>query len=323
MISNHDNTLHFTIQDDGSASLSWVSYNSIGDILCIPESIKDHPITSVENSAITGANIKEIVFPKSISAFKSLAIHDMPELKRITFFGEISNAEEGFIVNCRNLSEFNFKVPQKRYSFENGVLFDNFNKTVLYVYMSEPFMLPKDAISLGTASFQRGHLGELIIPEGIHHIHEFAFKSATFEKLVLPRSLKTIDRFAFERCRGVGNLVFPKNLERISGSAFRRSDIESIVFSHGSSCILHNNAFAFCPNLKTAKLSNRVVCEGDYVFRDSPVTVQISPFATSYNWVKTHVENYTHIKSQMAHILNDTNANCNTPNNIGEIEMHK
>lgn len=96
--------------------------------------------------------------------------------------------------------------------------------------------------------------GELMLPETINEIGEFAFASCKqlYGNLVLPKQLKKLGRRCFVECSGFDcNLYLPENIERLEEGTF--SGCSGIVgirqISDSISCI-GRECFCGCRNLK-------------------------------------------------------------------------
>ena len=62
--------------------------------------------------------------------------------------------------------------------------------------------------------------GDLIIPENIIKIGDFAFTRTGFTNLVLSKNLKTIGKEAFSECKNLKNITFHDGIEEIKKGAF-------------------------------------------------------------------------------------------------------
>lgn len=116
---------------------------------------------------------------------------------------------------------------------------------------------------------------ELIVPEGIVRINEYAFsKYYGLERIVLPNSLKEIGMYAFHKCTSLRSIVIPSSVEHIGRLAFcgcenllyadlQKASVTEISYGLFMGCkrlegiFLHNNisrineeVFNGCGNLK-------------------------------------------------------------------------
>lgn len=69
-------------------------------------------------------------------------------------------------------------------------------------------------------AFKYGTFKKMVLPEGITHIEENAFRGCTdLEKIDLPSTLKKIDEAAFSNCSALKSLVIPAGVEEIGAGA--------------------------------------------------------------------------------------------------------
>ena len=118
-----------------------------------------------------------------------------------------------------------------------------------------------------------GSSGEVMIPDGIVKIGEFAFSYCEeLTSVVIPDSVKEIGEGAFSYCYGLKNVDIPDSVEIIGESAFAEcSSLKSVEFSASQ---VGGYAFGLCTALTEAKIKNPY-CEflENTVFRVSYSTV--------------------------------------------------
>ncbi len=141
-------------------------------------------------------------------------------------------------------------------------------------FLSSTFLLPESLESIGTSCFMEcsmlnGNLvlpsklkeinencfrgcsftGDLVIPEGVTYIGNYAFYKATGSqfnggKLYLSNTLKGIGSQAFLGCNFQGELFIPAKIQSIESSCFKDCNFSSIHFAENSELIkIDNGAF--------------------------------------------------------------------------------
>lgn len=118
-------------------------------------------------------------------------------------------------------------------SFKNNVIpRDAFSNLVCL----RNFVFPKVLKIIRSFAFAGTQLeGDLIIPEGVHTIEDYAFCTSLLDEysevennltgvLILPASLRYIGEYAFSGCKFTCELLLPNNLEFIGGGAFAGCD---------------------------------------------------------------------------------------------------
>ena len=96
------------------------------------------------------------------------------------------------------------------FAFENGIIYDR-NKT-------------KVILALGESA------EEVVIPEGVIEICDYAFKNQIkMQNVILPESLEKIGIYAFDCCIGLKNIIIPKNVTEICERAFENTSMTDIL----------------------------------------------------------------------------------------------
>jgi len=119
----------------------------------------------------------------------------------------------------------------------------------------EPVNYPEFEITDGILYHYHGKGGEVVIPESVHEINEFAFykfdrvvtlyEHSNIDKITLPRSLKTIGNFAFHNQTNLTSITIPDDVTSIGNYAFSGCDaLKSIVISGSVTSI---GVYAFPP----------------------------------------------------------------------------
>ena len=93
---------------------------------------------------------------------------------------------------------------------------------------------PKSLIEIGEKTFFKSSLVNIIIPEGVKTIGDYAFAgNYTLKKVVFPNTLTTIGDWAFDSC-GIEELFIPKNVMVLGEYAFSMGELKKVTFEEGS-----------------------------------------------------------------------------------------
>lgn len=117
--------------------------------------------------------------------------------------------------------------------------------------------LPGNITEIGPATFRECKaLKDLLIPEGVHTIHQDAFSSSGIETLTVPSGLSMIDRWAFYRS-SIKEIAGSAGVDSIGYQAFCGSKIETMDLSGlsklGKAAFMNSslNGELTLPNLET------------------------------------------------------------------------
>lgn len=115
-------------------------------------------------------------------------------------------------------------------------------------------------------------LKKLLLPQKLVSINDYCFEhcSSLEYSLELPETLKTIGWAAFN-CAPVTIPHFPESLTNIRSSAFSSGLRNSSVVLTSTELTIGDNAFRYCPNIKTVDLSVGIFALNDNWFNGCPI----------------------------------------------------
>lgn len=136
-----------------------------------------------------------------------------------------------------------------------GVTYKN-NPLVLlsHKYTIENYKIKEGTVAITNKAFnanqgKRTILKNVLIPDSVIAIGEFAFCNCCIEQLKLPASLRYIGKYAFHQ-NEIKSISFPKNIQRIGSYAFARCEqLERIEFN-GLPVSIGSEVFSGCTALK-------------------------------------------------------------------------
>lgn len=165
-----------------------------------------------------------------------------------------------------------------------------------YWYMSDDmtYTIPSTVKTIGANAFDGSNLkGELVIPEGVTSIGNYAFQNTDITSVVIPSTVKSIGTYAFSGCESLTTVKFTVTdgvgIEEIGGYAFKGSGLTEITLpatlaytknedAPNGETNIGGNAFENCVDLKTVvveegivKLGNPSSTSGSKLFYNSGV----------------------------------------------------
>ena len=211
-------------------------------------------VTSIKNSAFEGSGLKSVVIPASVTSIGREAFYDCDsitsvvipasvtdfggyifgdcdELQYVTFSNGITkvkvNDEVGpgslfskckklkKIIIPKSLENMNFvsicwesesleaieiDSDNQTYQSIDGIVYDKSRTEVLYC--------------------PRGFKGELVIPDGVTGIGDYAFLASNLKSVVIPGSVENIDAYTFEYCKKLKKVIIKDGVKTIGLLAF-------------------------------------------------------------------------------------------------------
>ncbi len=117
--------------------------------------------------------------------------------------------------------------------------------------LAEAYAESSFEIQNGVLVKYNGKESEIIVPDGVKEIGEYAFKNAThLRKITFPDSLQRIRKRAFWGCTSLSAILIPLGTERIEEGAFTYCcNLKDVVIPI-SVVFIGTDAFAYCGALK-------------------------------------------------------------------------
>lgn len=124
---------------------------------------------------------------------------------------------------------------------------------------------------IGAYMFTDTNLGEIILPDSLEDINEYAFSGLfgvegfRFTSIVIPEGVKEIQEYAFENCRNLSTVDLPEGLTTLASHCFASSGLTSITIPE-SVTSYGNNLFEDCGSLRSVTLPQSIKGIWGYMF---------------------------------------------------------
>lgn len=191
------------------------------EVVTIPNMVDGKRVTEVGNHAFKGCvGIEKIVISEGIEVLGN-----------------------GVFMNCKELKEVVLPRTLKR------------------IGTTDPTGCPK---ILGTmtkleGTFEYTALEEVVIPDSVKYIGEYAFSGCNrLKRVVLPDELKEIKQYTFCWCKSLQEVVFPQDLRVVGMEAFEGCEsLKNVVLPEGVNSI-EQGAFAGCRSMESIYIPDSV-----------------------------------------------------------------
>ncbi len=214
-------------------------YNGSSTEINIPEQIKGKNVVSIGEKAFEFTTAEKITVPKTVTSIGSYAFRQSSTLKTVNILGEIKAIMPGMFNFCVNLTEF---------------------------------QVPDGVETIGENAFGGSGIEEVILPDSVKEIEEYAYYSCvslkTFksgsglEKLgnscfgacislsdiTLNEGLKEVGEGCFSSCSALKEIAVPTTVETLEPYVFSETTMEKYSVSEGIKTI-RSYAFADCKSL--------------------------------------------------------------------------
>ena len=179
----------------------WLTnYSGKDTSLEIPSKVEGLPVTRIDNHAISGYELRDLVIPEGIKSIGCRAISYVSSLTELTLPSTLEDIGRAPIGSADKLERIELRGKSSAVSVKDGVLFTADGKTLI--------KYPK----------KRG--AWYSVPQGTEKIDFEAFYEAEIKEIEFPETLKNIDNYAFEGCLSLDSLELPDSLTRIGAGAF-------------------------------------------------------------------------------------------------------
>ena len=228
------------------------------------------PIIGIMDKAfMSSGGVEDIIIPDSYIEFK----HD-------AFFG------------CTSIKNYLVSDSHSLYKSIDGVLYtkDELSLFAFPLGRKGTYNVIEGTKNVLNGSFENTNIEEVVLPESVENIEDYAFYSAKRLRTInIPSKVKEIKEYTFNTCldlktinfseglekigyyafgfsSSIKNLVFPSTLEIIEGSAFESvKSIRNLVFNEGLKSI-GDYAFAYNEYIETITFPSTLKYIGKYAF---------------------------------------------------------
>ena len=143
--------------------------------------------------------------------------------------------------------------------------FDN-HKTIAVIE------LPNSITSIGYKAFYNSTLKEIVIPESVTDIEEYAFGSCSkLTSVTIGDGVMSIGSSAFVDCSSLTSITIPNSVTSIENNAFRKCSSLTSITIPNSVTNIGDGAFGSCSSLKSVIWDAKNTVSASKVFEKSPI----------------------------------------------------
>ncbi len=265
----------------------WVTYD--GAIALNFEN--DGALVSIGESAFEGNSFTEISLPDSLEELSSNAFRNCKALTKIHIGKGLKEISGNPFVNCSALSEIEIDGENAAFTVNDGCLIKTDGGVL--ICGSVEGEIPEGTKIIGAYAFSESAITELVVPEGVAEICEYAFyRNVNLKSVVLPQSLTKLGKNAFYSCP-VLEFVDLGGVEEIGADAFTFDYALTRIVMHENLRIIGYDAFAYC-DLTELYIPDSVTRIFGGAFRNNQNLTEVSiPSTARWEYKSSFPENCT------------------------------
>ena len=180
--------------------------------------------------------LKTVVIGNTATTIPSNAFYGYSWLKSVTIGSGVTNIEGGSFANCKNLTSIYYTGGVAGWCEISGL---------------GAIMLESRTLYIGGKKVS----GDLIIPDGVTKISDFAFYNCSgLKSIIIPASVTSIGNSAFKDCYGLTSITIGNGVTSIGDYAFQNNSLKSLTIP-GSVTAIGSGAFYQCAGLTRIDVS--------------------------------------------------------------------
>ena len=231
-----------------------------------------YSLTEIGQEAFKGTALQHVTLPRGLMSLGAAAF-DGTQLTVLDLPASVRIVDDN-LGTMKKLEEITVENGSRYYTCEDGVLYDNTGRVLLFCPMARNgvFSVPDDVTEIARRAFAGSAITGINLPSSLEKLGNYAFSESRLTDVTVPEGLRTIPTGAFSGCAQLASVDLPDGLTMIGESAFENcSNLRSIDLPEGISVLLPR-VFKHCKSLVSASFPSTLTGIGKEAFEGCALT---------------------------------------------------
>ncbi|MDE6380416.1 MAG: leucine-rich repeat domain-containing protein, partial [Muribaculaceae bacterium] len=229
----------------------------------IPSAVKNLEDMSMRNN----------IFLHSVDLSNVESIGEMTfassQLTSLHLPSSIKHIGKAAFYNNLGLESLTVAADNSVFKTEDGMLIDNEEKTIVFsVFKSGDLIIPDGIVEIGDYAFYQYDITTLKTPASLKRIDKCAFaESYALSQITINEGLEHIGDMAFQNCEKLSEFTFPSTLKSIGLQGFLNTGLKKAILNEGLESI-NTYAFLRCLNIEEVYLPSTLTYVDEAIFSE-------------------------------------------------------